>query len=122
MRAARALLALTVAGCGLWPGRRVTTERPDDAREPVRVEVENQNYYDATIYTIVSGERQRLGVVTGEQEATFSFPWNGPTARFLIHLVGAGTYTTETISVEPGDELKLVVAPDLHRSQASRSR
>jgi hypothetical protein len=110
--------ALLVGGCGLVG--RVLGGRADPDEEPVAkpvltLHVQNQNFYDATVYAIArSGERQRLGVVTGNNEGTFTFRWLHDELRVLIQLLAGGSTITEPILVTPGDSLELIIQPDLH--------
>ena len=113
------LLAGVMSACWLRPARHVDSDdRPGP--ETVSVRVDNQNFYDATIYVVAGGEKRKLGVVTGQQSEVFTFRWKQAQVHFLIQLLAAGTYATETIGADPGDQLELVIAPDLHRSRVSR--
>jgi len=112
------VLAGAVGACWLRSARPDTDEQRGS--EIVSVRVDNQNFYDATIYVVANGEKRRLGVVTGHQSEVFTFRWKQAQVHFVIQLLAAGTYTTETIGADPGDQLELVIAPDLHRSRVSR--
>jgi hypothetical protein len=77
--------------------------------------VENQNFYDATVFALArSGEQRRLGIVTGNSEGTFTFRWVQDELRVIIRLLAGGSTATEPILVNPGDSLNLVITPDLH--------
>jgi len=112
------VLAGAVGACWLRSARPDTDE--PRGSEIVSVRVDNQNFYDATIYVVANGEKRRLGVVTGHQSEVFTFRWKQAQVHFVIQLLAAGTYTTETIGADPGDQLELVIAADLHRSRVSR--
>ncbi len=92
----------------------------DEEEEPAKptqitLHVENQNFYDATVYALArSGERQRLGTVTGNGQGTFTFRWLHDELRVIIQLLAGRSSATETIPVNPGDTLNLVIQPDLH--------
>ncbi len=110
--------ALLVGACsvlGRWFGGGPNPNE-EPAPDPVlTLHVQNQNFYDATIYAIArSGERQRLGVVTGNNEGTFTFRWLHEEVRVLIQLLAGGSKVTEPILVSPGDSLELIIQPDLH--------
>src|SRR5574341_1445583 len=106
--------ALLVTGCAILGGKHRIDEEPEPA--PIlTLHVDNQNFYDATVYAMArSGERQRLGVVTGNGQATFTFRWLQSEVRVLIRLLAGGSTATDAILVNPGDSLNLVIQPDLH--------
>ena len=88
---------------------------PDRTRD-LTLSVRNQNFYDATLYAIAPGHyRQRLGFVTGNSEDTFTFRWSAIELRIEIDLLSVGSTVTEPLPVDEGDELELIITPDLHR-------
>lgn len=89
-------------------------------RETVTVVVENQNFYDATIYAIGDGSRSRLGTVVGNTRQAFRLPRVPRDVRFEIRLQASGTFTTPSLPVNPGDELHLTVTMDLSLSTVRR--
>lgn len=109
------------AACPLRPGRELdpseclATEFAD-----VAVRVQNDNYYDATIYAASDNTRERLGVVGGLSTETFRFRWKSDRVYFVIQLLAVGSYASDGMTVNPGDELELRVRPDLHRMRPSR--
>jgi hypothetical protein len=81
----------------------------------ITLRVENQNYYDATVYAVTdAGERRRIGRVTGLSHDTFRFRWLHDQLRVLIQLLADGSEVTQPVLVQPGDSLNLVIQPDLH--------
>lgn len=106
--------ALLLGACGLAGGGGGWDEEPQP--EPIlTLYVENQNFYDATLYALSrSGEQQRIGAVGGNHHATFSFRWLQGELRVMIRLLAGGTTATETMLVSPGDSLHLIIQPDLH--------
>jgi hypothetical protein len=69
-----------------------------------------------TIYAIRSGQRVRLGTVTGNSTSRFTIPSNlifgATTLRFLADPIGSSrTPVSDEISVQPGDEVELVIPP-----------
>jgi hypothetical protein len=106
--------ALVLTGCALLPGGA----NPEDLAEAVprhlTMEVDNQNYYDATLYGHYAGERRRLGQVGGLNRGEFDFTWTAPEILVEIKLVAVGSYYLRRITVDPGDELKVIVQPNLH--------
>ena len=59
-----------------WPAspRAASSRAPVDPMAPAYVEVQNQSFYDMTVYVIRSGQRVRLGQVSGNSTATFELP------------------------------------------------
>jgi len=105
---------LMLCACGLVGGGGGGEEEPRP--EPIlTLHVENQNFYDATLYALSrGGDRQRLGVVGGNNQATFTFRWLQDELRVIIQLLAGGSTATESMLVSPGDSLNLIIQPDLH--------
>ncbi len=106
---------LLLCGCGFLGGGKGGGEEEPRPAPILTLHVENQNFYDATLYALArSGERQRLGVVTGNSQGTFTFRWLQDEIRVIIQLLAGGSTATDPILVNPGDSLNLVITPDLH--------
>jgi hypothetical protein len=92
-------------------------------QEQVIVTVNNSNYMDVDVFAVRGRTRMRVGSVTGLSTATFNVPAEyapDGNLQFLIDPVGSNaTYTTETISVNPGQHVELTVAPVLRMSRFS---
>jgi hypothetical protein len=92
-------------------------------REQMVVTVINSNYMDVDVYAVRGRSRSRVGSVTGLSTATFNVPAEiapDGNLQLLIDPVGSSsTYTTETISVNPGQHVELTVAPVLRMSRFS---
>ena len=106
-----AMLGLALAACG---GSKSNSAPNPQPRTTIRVE--NQGFADMTIYAIRSGQRVRLGIATGNQTTVFTIPSNlifGATPlRFLADPIGgSGTPVSDEITVQPGDEVRLVIPP-----------
>ena len=86
----------------------------DSVQRDISLEVDNQNFYDATIYAVRPGLRQRVGYVTGEGKREFSFRWPDGDLRLEIDLLAVGAYYTQVMDVVQGDQLQLTVLPYLH--------
>jgi hypothetical protein len=118
-RALLALLALSVVGCSTRGPRQGAN--PFDASgvgaPQVRLRVRNQNFYDATITALGDATQRRLGVVGGNQNAVFTMPWEFTSGlRVRIDLLAGPSCTTETIQVNPGDDIEFQIPPDLGTS------
>lgn len=86
-----------------------TGVRPLISESRLSVEVENLNFYDATIYAYSEGVRIRLGVVDSEGSRTFSFNWTTGSIRFLVDFFANGCMLTDRIFVDAGDQLLVVL-------------
>jgi len=99
-------LAAALPGCSKPP---VTPVSPE---EPTYLEVQNQSFYDMTVYAIRSGSRIRLGTVTGNTTHVFTIPKSlvnpGMPLRFQADPIGGGGAPfSQEIVINPGDTLVL---------------
>ena len=74
--------------------------------DQVMLTVQNHNYQDATIYAYWNGVRDRVGMVIGKTEETFSMRWRSEEIQLEVDFVGGGGYFTEIVSVYRGDHLE----------------
>jgi len=105
--AALALVLAAFTACGVR-GTGADTQR-------VPMVVENQNFYQATIFAILNGGRVRVGNVHGGSTATMQAP-SPPTGqmRVEVRLLAVGAFTSYPVTVQPGDTIRVTVPPDLH--------
>lgn len=119
-------LAVGLTACGAGTGGASDELVMDDlemataegVRRDLIIEVENQNFHNATLYAVTreGGHRQRLGSVGSYNTETFTFRWpSASELRIEIDLLASGKYLTQPLLVQEGDELRLVIEPDLHR-------
>jgi hypothetical protein len=106
-----AIFGLAVAACGGSKSKSAPVPQPRTT-----IVVENQGFADMTIYAIRSGQRVRLGQASGNSTTTFTIPANlifGATPlRFLADPIGGrGTPISDEITVQPGDQVRLVLPP-----------
>jgi hypothetical protein len=118
-RALVAVLALSLVGCGTRGPR--PSANPFDGSgvgvPQVRLRVRNANFYDATITALGDATQRRLGVVGGNQTSVFTMPWEFTGGlRVRIDLLAGPSCTTETIQVNPGDDIDFQIPPDLGTS------
>lgn len=102
-----------LAGCG---GKRAPV-----SDERVTVVVDNQNFYDATVYLRWYSDRRRLGSVTGYTKVEFETAWQGPEVQVEVDLLAGGTYRGDRISVSPGETLQVELPPTLDRVRVRTS-
>ena len=80
------------------------------------VRVENRDFLDMNVYVVRSGQRIRLGTVTGLSTQLLPIPaalvGAGWDLRFLIDPVGSTrTPISQAIHVSPGDVVELTIPP-----------
>ncbi len=113
--AALTALAFAASGCGLF-GAGSSHEFDQRQSRDVTMDVVNQNFYDATLYAVwMNGHRQRIGTVQGNGKSSFTFPWRGNDLQIEILLLSVGSYFTQPMMVDRGDELELVIEPGLDK-------
>ncbi len=97
--------------------------RPADERRGISVEVRNENFYEATVYTYRAGSRTRLGVVESNSTRSFEFRWITGDLRFLIDFFANGCLLTPSMPVDRGDDLLLILqAQDYRKSSQALCR
>ena len=111
MRGALLALALLSVGCG-----HAVKSGPPEPQAPTTLKVRNQNFLDTDVFVLREGQRIRLGMVAGLSSQVFTIPADivrsSPQLRFELHPIGGrGNPRTETISVQPGDEVELTIPP-----------
>ena len=120
-----AALLLGVAGCASGGGKSGSAnpfgQAQGEANE-VQIRVVNLNFNDATVWTVVrDARRERLGMVTGKSEATFTVPWTFTDAlRLEFDLIGGVRCVTDALSVNPGEILELQISVDPSQDPACR--
>lgn len=103
-----ALAAL--AGCSTLSGSAPDPFAGPENEDVVRLYVQNDNFYDARLSTIIDGVRRQIGYVGGHQDAVFDFTYRfANTIRVEIDILAGPTCTTDPIEVDPGDTLQLQI-------------
>lgn len=124
------LLALA-AGCGA--SRSTTTEvAPKQSTDKadssysstVKVEIDNRNYSDMSIYLIDNGLRVRVGSAPGLSKTTLSLPAGSRRANWRVRLLadpigGSAAIRTPTLLVAPGQNVYWTIGSDPASSYAS---
>ncbi|HEX9293614.1 MAG TPA: hypothetical protein VF873_08000 [Gemmatimonadales bacterium] len=103
-------LALLSAGCG-----RAFKSGPREPDPRTTLRVQNQNFLDMNVYVLRGGQRIRLGMVPGLSTEVFTIPAyivRSSPLQFEVHPIGGlENPRTETISVQPGDEIHITIPP-----------
>lgn len=88
----------------------------DDGVEPgtIHVEVDNQNFYDATVYVLSGAGERRLGIVRGKSEKTLVARLFVPgNVRLRVRMLAGASFTTEVMNAGPGETLLLIIPANL---------
>ena len=108
-----AVLCVVLIGAGLGCA---STRSPFIAQEDARINIEviNHGFQDVTLHAIWSGQRVRLGRVSGTRTANFMLPWDW-TVGLRIHIdeLAGRECTTREIWANPGDIILLEIQSGL---------
>jgi len=111
MRGALLALAVLSAACG-----HAARSGAPEPQPKTTVKVQNQNFLDMDVFVLQGGQRIRLGMVGGLSTQVLTLPdyivRSSPQLRFEVHPIGGrDNPRTETISVQPGDQVELTIPP-----------
>ena len=111
----RSLFACLVSGAIWGCGGGSNVRNPFEAdQELVHIQVLNRNFADATLHSVVTGSRRRLGRVNGHGSATFRLDWpHTRPLRIEIDLLAGQSCVTRELNVVPGDVVQLQIEPNL---------
>jgi len=114
------VLAAALLGCSHSSPPPPAPEAGTPAANVV-VTVKNMNTSDVTVFANINGQQQRLGTVTSQQTANFELDWGriGPSGRVSMvvnEIGGSGTYRSGAVSMRPGGQVTVQVAPQLRNS------
>ena len=85
-------------------------DAPAQGESTIRIEVQNLNFADATLFARRGSERIRMGVVTGKTDRTFDIPWTiSYPLQVEINLLAGDRCITRPRSVEPGEVVLLQI-------------
>jgi hypothetical protein len=92
-----------------------------EARGDVLLVIENHHWNDVIVSLLHDGVADRLGLATAVTTTTFTIPRRqlgmGGVVQLRAHAVGApDSHTTETITVQPGQQIQWTLESDLSRS------
>lgn len=91
--------------------------------DSIRIEVQNLNFNDVTVFAMRSGQQVRLGRVTGKSDLTFTIDWNfALPISFRIDIVGGQSCRTPSIGVDPGSRVWVQVPSDAGLSNCRSGR
>lgn len=98
------LVTVALTACG----SRRDTPNPFDGSSggggpsgTLRIEVQNLNFNDVTVWAMRQGQRIRVGRVTGKTDESFQLAWNEAVPiSFMIDVTGGRSCRTANISVD----------------------
>ena len=103
------ILCCVVLATTVCASRAQQALSPQAADRTLTVEVRNQNFNSVTVYAYRGGFRDRLGIVEAADTKSFAFTWPTYDVRFMINFLAQGCVITESLSVDPGDDLLLII-------------
>jgi hypothetical protein len=94
---------------------------PAEPRTVSFVDVTNSSWFDVVVYSVGSGTRWRLGMVTSMSNRTFRIPrrdlLTSAGLRLMADPIGSPhVFVSERIVMSPGDRVAFTVAPHLAQS------
>ena len=102
------LVLVTVAATSACGALANNTPNPFDGaarsgEDRLRIQIQNMNFNDVTVYAVSSGQRVRLGTVTGKTDESFQIDWNfANPISFQVDVIGGRGCDTSAIPVDPG--------------------
>lgn len=106
---------LAFAGCG---ASRNEARSPFDggrgggstSEDRIRIEIQNINFNDITVWAVRQGQRIRLGRVTGKTDETFTIDWNlALPIYFVVDVTGGRSCRTGQVAVERNARVWVIV-------------
>ena len=111
-RSAALLVLLLTAACA--PRASDVFGSGPNGERGITLEVSNNNFSDATIWTYRYSARTRAGVVGGKGRRELRVEWNSPAPLSVeIRLLSGETCRTREIQADPGDVIQIDVPIDV---------
>ncbi len=117
------LLAAGIAACANNPPPLPELGTPE---ANLLITVKSHNASDVDVFMRVNGVRQRLGTVVSQGSGNYEIPWDrigsANAVSLVIAPIGApGVFRTGTLTVQPGAQIAVGVAPLLTSSSVAVS-
>ena len=122
---ATVLLTLLVTACATGGKKSGNPFATSAGEQQIHIRVQNNNFYDATIWAVVRGARHsKLGTVVGKQDADFTMQWSfsEPLQLEIDLLTGNQRCRTDPLTVDPGDILELQITVDFGQMRGCSMR
>ena len=128
-RASRAALLAVVAlgaGSACGGGSARNPFDPSSTRagvDRIRIEVQNLNFNDITVWAMRQSQRVRVGRVTGKTDQTFNIEWNvAQPIWFEVDIVSGRSCRTGQVPVDPQSRVWLIVPSEVGLSACRAGR
>ena len=113
-------LLVALAAC-VRSGEAVEEDIAPDDREPIRLEVLNNNWSDVTVFVLREGSRDRLGVATAATTTVLRIPRHLLGQLRVVQLIAdpigsSNGIVSDAILVKPGMQVTWRLESDLSRS------
>jgi hypothetical protein len=112
------------AGCGGGSARNpVDPSSTPGGGDRIRVEVQNLNFNDVTVWALRNSQRVRVGRVTGKTDQTFTITWNvAQPIWFEIDVVSGRSCRTPQVPVDPESRVWVVIPSEIGLSACRAGR
>lgn len=118
-----ALVAATGCGAGSNVRNPFDGSAARESESRLRVQIQNMNFNDITVFAVSSGQRVRLGSVTGKTDRDFRLAWNyANPISFEIDVVGGRGCGTQPLAVDPGARVWVQVPNQVGSTPCSSGR
>ena len=96
---------------------------PEGTADRIRVEVQNLNFNDVTVWAMRSSQRIRVGRVTGKTDQTFTIEWNvAVPISFRVDVVAGRSCETERVPVDANSRVWVTIPSSLGLSPCRAGR
>ncbi|MGH7514827.1 MAG: hypothetical protein ACREOQ_18120 [Gemmatimonadales bacterium] len=117
-------LVALAAGCGASRSSTADTAPKQGHAEAVKIEIDNRNYSDMSIYLINDGSRVLIGSAPGLSKTTLPLPAGSRLTNWRVRLLadplgGSATIRTPSLLVAPGQRVYWTIGSDNASSFAS---
>ena len=116
LRGTLPVLAVALAACSAGQARSPFDGPASSgpAEDQIRVEVQNLNFNDATIWALRASQRVRVGRVSGKSTQVFTIRWNvAQPIGFEVDVVSARTCRTGQVVVNANSRVWVTIPSDM---------
>lgn len=120
------MVVALVAGSACGGGSARNPFDPSATRtgaERIRIEVQNLNFNDVTVWAMRQSQRVRVGRVTGKTDQNFTIEWNvAQPIWFEVDVVSGRSCRTGQVPVDPQSRVWLVIPSEIGLSACRAGR
>lgn len=123
-RGFRSVVVVALLGAGACAGTAPSPFKTAQLRQPIVLNIENNNWSDAVVHIVVLGSRRRLTQVGSMTSSEIVIPRAripaSRTMQILVTFTGSSArFETGNLYVQPGDKIYLRIEKDLNISSWS---